>query len=110
MAWIATGLFALAALVCVPIGMEADTLLKTQDDPAAIADRHLAKVFDQSVAADQIEAALAANDADLAKSYVELAQDRGITLPVRTSTTRVDRRGRAGEPRPRRRPKALPVA
>ena len=36
----------LAALVCVPIGFEADSLLATQDDPTAIADRQLDRAFD----------------------------------------------------------------
>jgi hypothetical protein len=75
-------LFAIAAAVCVPIGYEAKSLLATEDDPAAISDRALAKTFDQSVALREIEAALAANDADLAKSFVDLSAERGVELPA----------------------------
>jgi hypothetical protein len=82
LAWFAAGLFALGALVAVPIAMNARTLLAAEDDPAAIADLALAKTFDQSVAVREIESALAANDADLANSFVELARDRGIAIPV----------------------------
>ena len=81
LAWIAAGLFALAAVICIPIGLEAETLLAIEDDPAAIADRALSKSFDASVATREIEAALAANDADLAKSFLELAQERGAAVP-----------------------------
>ena len=49
-------------------------LLKSEDDPAAIADRALEQAFDRAVAVREIEAALAANDADLARSFVELAR------------------------------------
>ena len=43
-------LFALAALFCVPLGLEAESLLSAADDPAAIADRGLARAFDRTVA------------------------------------------------------------
>ena len=81
-AWIAAGLFALAALACVPIGIEAGSLLAAEDDPAALADHALTRAFDRNVAVREIEAALAANDADLARSYVELSQERGVGLPA----------------------------
>ena len=81
LAWIAAGLFALAAVVAVPIAMEAETLLASEDDPAAIADRALSTAFDRPLAIREIEAALAANDADLAKSFLELARERGVAVP-----------------------------
>jgi hypothetical protein len=80
-AWLAAVLFALLALSCVPLGMEAGQLLAADEDPVAIADQGLKRAFNQAVAVREIEAALAANDSDLAKSYVELAQERGIFLP-----------------------------
>ena len=46
------------------------------DDPSAIANRALADKFDATVAVREIEAALDANDADLAQSFVDLADDR----------------------------------
>ena len=41
LAWLAAGLFALAALFCVPLGIEAQSLLNTAEDPVAIADRRI---------------------------------------------------------------------
>jgi hypothetical protein len=73
--------FALAALVCVPLAIEARFLLATEDDPVAITDRALPRAFDASVAVSGIENALKANDADLARSFVELADDRHVNLP-----------------------------
>jgi hypothetical protein len=78
---IVAGLFALAALTCVPLGLEAGALLAAADDPAALSDRALDRAFDRTVAAREIAAALAAGDSDLAASYVELAQERGVPLP-----------------------------
>src|SRR3982751_3496096 len=81
MAWLAAGLFALAALFCVPLGLEAESLLSSADDPVAIADRGLARAFDRDVAIHEIEDALAVKDADLAQSFVDLADDRGEGVP-----------------------------
>jgi len=81
LAWLAAGLFALAALFCVPLGLEAQSLLETADDPVAIADRGLARAFDDTVAVHEIQAALDAADADLAQSFVDLAADQGVALP-----------------------------
>lgn len=79
-AWtIAIG-FAIATVFCVPLAIEANSLLKSDDDPVAIADRALSRAFDGSVASAEIEAALKGGDADLAKSFVELADDRHIEL------------------------------
>ncbi len=71
---------AAAAYYVVPRGIEAEALLALQDDPAGIADRELDRTFNAAVAAHEIEAALAAKDADLAKSFVELAADRGVAV------------------------------
>ena len=81
LAVLAAGLFALAAAFCVPLGLEARSLLATADDPVAIADRGLARAFDDTVAVHEIESALDTNDADLAQSFVDLADDRGAALP-----------------------------
>jgi hypothetical protein len=70
----------LAALWVVPQGLEAETVLAIQDDPVARADRALDGSFDAAVAAREIEAALAAKDADLAKSFLDLARDRDIAV------------------------------
>ena len=81
LAWLAAGLFALAALFCVPLGLEAQSLLETAEDPVAIADRGLARAFDDTVAIHEIQMALDAADADLAQSFVDLAADQGVALP-----------------------------
>jgi hypothetical protein len=80
-AWLAAGLFALVALGCVPLGIEAGSLLAVADDPAAIADHALNRAFDRDVAVREIEAALKDSDADLAQSYVDLAGERSVPLP-----------------------------
>jgi hypothetical protein len=81
LAFAVAGLFALAAVFAVPVAMEAKAILASEDDPAAIADRGLARSFDPSVATREIEAALAANDADLAGSFLELARERNVAVP-----------------------------
>src|SRR5262249_56916551 len=55
-------------------------LLLAQEAPALLADRELARSFNRSVAAREIEAALAADDVDLAKSFLDLAADRNVAV------------------------------
>jgi hypothetical protein len=69
-----------AALLVVPRGIEAESILAMENDPAKIADRALDNVVDAAVIKRETEAALAADDADLAKSFLDLAQDRGIAV------------------------------
>lgn len=69
-----------AALLVVPHGIKAEAVLANQDDPAQLADMALDGAFDASVTAREIEAALAAKDADLAKSFLDLARDRGVVV------------------------------
>ncbi|MFL6797340.1 MAG: hypothetical protein ACJ8F3_08005 [Xanthobacteraceae bacterium] len=70
----------LAALLLAPTAFEAQHLLLVQDDPAALADHAIGDSFDVAAATREINAALAANDADLAQSFLELARERN--LPV----------------------------
>jgi hypothetical protein len=69
-----------AALIIVPRGIEAESVLAIEDDPVQIAERGLDQTLNPELVRREIEAALAAKDADLAKSFVELAQDRGIAV------------------------------
>jgi hypothetical protein len=69
-----------AALVLFPRAYESAMLLWVQDDPAALADRQLARSFDESAAAREIAAALKADDPELAQSFVDLAQARGVPV------------------------------
>jgi hypothetical protein len=71
---------AIVALLTVPAGFEAQTLVSLQDDPPALADHMLDLSFDAAVAKREIEAALGAGDADLAASFLDLA--RGRNVPV----------------------------
>lgn len=77
---IAAGLCLLGAFVLLPHAIESVNWLLIEDDPAALADRKLATAFDSNVAAREIEAALTAKDAELAKSFVELARDRQVPV------------------------------
>lgn len=69
----------LAAYV-VPRGLAAGKALAIADDPVAISDRALDASFSAAVAQREIEKALAADDADLAKSFVDLAAVRRVRL------------------------------
>jgi hypothetical protein len=77
---VAAFLCGIAAVALLPQAIESGWLLLVQDDPAALAERKLDRAFNAEIAAREIEAALAANDPDLAHSFVELARDRNVTL------------------------------
>ena len=72
--------FATAAVPLAPRGIDAEAQLAVQDNPEALADRALDRVFNAELATREIEAALTADDADLAKSFLDLAQERGVPL------------------------------
>src|SRR6185437_10383948 len=76
-ALLAVGVLGLAAIYAVPRAAEAVFSL---DDPARIADRALDDTFTAAVAQREIETALAAEDSDLAQSFVDLAADRQVKL------------------------------
>ena len=69
-----------AALIAVPRGTEAESILSSENDPVKIADHGLAQVVTPELIRREIDAALAGGDADLAKSFVDLAEDRGIAV------------------------------
>lgn len=89
----AAGAVASAAVfaVLLPHAREAGTLLMAQDDPVALSDTRINSALrtDRATIGQGAEQALKAGDADLAKSFVELAQDRGVALPSGVSE-RVD--------------------
>ena len=66
-----------------PHAHEAAAILAAQDDPAALSELRLDGLLRQNegLVQDNIEAALAAGDAELADSFVALARDRNIALP-----------------------------
>ena len=65
-----------------PHAREAGALLAAQNDPAELSDLQISSALrnNQAAVAQNIEAALAAGDADLANSFVELARDNNIVL------------------------------
>jgi hypothetical protein len=71
---------AIAALAIAPRGFDAGELLAMQDDPVALADRAISRSFDAATATREINAALAASDADLAQSFLELARERNVPV------------------------------
>jgi hypothetical protein len=77
---LAAALLAAAAGYVVPRGLDANTQLAIEDDPSQIAARALDEKFDSALAQREIEAALAAKDADLAQSFVTLANERKVAL------------------------------
>ena len=79
-ALLAVALLAGAAAYVVPRGWDAKALLSIENDPVEIAQRALDGRFDTAVARREIEAALAAKDADLANSFVDLAGARRVAL------------------------------
>jgi hypothetical protein len=74
-------LFAVAAGLVVRGGMAAQAQFEaTAADPVKIADQALDRSFSRDVAEREIRAALAADDIDLAQSFVALAADRSVQL------------------------------
>lgn len=71
---------ALAMAVSMPEGMHAARTIAAQDDPVRLSELALDRSFDASVAAREIEAALAAGDAELARSFIDLAAERHVRL------------------------------
>lgn len=91
-----------AALACVLVApavatraLEAQALLSAQDDPARLAGHVLDRSFDAGVAAREIDSALAVGDADLARSFLDLARDRQVPVD-QALADRVDAANSAG--------------
>jgi hypothetical protein len=77
---LALAVCASAAGLLLPRGIDSQALLAIKDNPATIAERALDVRFDAAVANREIAAALAANDIDLAQSFVDLAAARHVTI------------------------------
>src|SRR5581483_10349596 len=65
-----------------PHAREAGVMLMNKDDPAELSDTRVNSALrnNEKILTDQIEAALAAHDASLAQSFVELADAKNIEL------------------------------
>jgi hypothetical protein len=77
---------AVCAVTCAllwPHAREAGAILVAQDDPAVLSDIQLGSALRNNnvVITENIEAALAAKDADLANSFVDLAREKNISVP-----------------------------
>jgi hypothetical protein len=77
-----TAVCALACALLWPHARDAGAILVAQDDPAELSDLQLNSALRNNAAAvtQNIEAALAAGDADLANSFVDLAREKNISL------------------------------
>jgi len=73
-----------ALFVVWPHARNAGQILAAQDNPVELSDIRLAAALKDSpgIVGDQIEAALAARDAGLAQSFVDLAAEKNIALPA----------------------------
>jgi hypothetical protein len=74
---------AVACALLWPHARDAGAILAAQDDPAALSDIRLDSALRNTpdIIAQNIEAALAANDADLANSFVDVAAAKNVALP-----------------------------
>jgi hypothetical protein len=74
---------AVACALLWPHARDAGAILAAQDDPAELSDIRLNSALRNTpnIVAQNVEVALAANDADLANSFVELAAAKNIPLP-----------------------------
>lgn len=74
-------IFAIAVLaVALPPCWNAVRELRVEDDPAALANLRLAPIASGAALNREVETALAADDVDLARSFADLARDRGVGL------------------------------
>ena len=73
-------LWAAAGIVIAPRAFEAQSLLDRQDDPIGLADHAVARLLDARTAAREIDAALAADDAHLARSFLDLARETNVLV------------------------------
>ena len=89
-------LFAIAAAFFLSGGIAAHQRMAANDDPVAATDQALAASFNRDVAEREIRDALAADDVDLAQSFVDLAAERNVAidpaLPSKVNETDADRR------------------
>ncbi|WP_315831761.1 hypothetical protein [Bradyrhizobium prioriisuperbiae] len=87
---VAAGAVCAAALIALwPQARAAGEVLWAQDDPASLSDAQMKVALGGADAVvRRIEDALAANDAELAQSFIDLAVTNGVAIPE-TVTTRV---------------------
>jgi hypothetical protein len=79
-------LLGVVALSLARRGLDAAHLVAIKDDPVGLADYAVAKTLTPEVARREIDNALAADDADLAASFLALARDRDIAIDPALAT------------------------
>src|SRR5215510_851190 len=90
LSFVSAAALAAAALWLAPRAIDAARLLDGQDDPVVLADDIVNRTFTAATAEREMSAALAAGDVDLARSFQELAGDRGIALDPALATRLTD--------------------
>lgn len=83
----AAAVCATAFAVLLPRATDAGAMLIAQDDPVQLADLQLESALrnDPALIGRNVEAALAAQDPDLANSFVDLAAAKGMPIPDKLS-------------------------
>src|SRR3954453_405393 len=76
----AAACLALAATLSVPDGIHAARTIAAADNPVQLSQLALDRTFDAPAAAREIEAALGAGDVEMARSFVDLAAERSVTV------------------------------
>jgi hypothetical protein len=71
---------ALASAFSVPTGVDAARTIAVADDPVRLSELALDRHFNAAIATREIEQALGAGDIELARSFVDLAAERGVAL------------------------------
>jgi hypothetical protein len=72
---------AVASGVSLPGGVDAARTIAAADDPVRLAELALDKEFDARIAVREINEALVASDTELARSFLDLAAEREVTIP-----------------------------
>ena len=82
LAFVGVAVSAAAFAVLWPHARDAGTLLLVQDDPVALSDMQMKSALrnDPSTISQNVDAALSSNDADLAKSFTDLAADKYVPV------------------------------
>jgi hypothetical protein len=73
-------LLAAAGAISLPGGVDATRSVLAADDPVQLAELALDKQFNAAVAAREIDEAIAVGDLELARSFLELAAERDVTI------------------------------
>ena len=71
---------AFAAAFSMPEGIHAARTIAAADDPVRLTELALDKRFNAAAATREIEQALATSDVELARSFLDLAAERGVTI------------------------------